>query len=289
MKLLCFLGACVQALTIKEQYTEFLATYGRTWRDSGFAAFEANMKRAQNSTSLGVGPFSDLTKEEFRALYLSPIRVPTVLASQGIGIDPPPSIDWRTQGVVPPVWDQGAVGTPIHYVVADNLVASNAIHLKSKAANPINIRNMLNKCTVTKCPQAGIECDLTFTVANKGVCSGFLSDCKCTVDMRFSGYKSLKDEANLLLAVANGPVSAYVDAEEWQTYTGGIFAEKCTGDLDHAVLVVGYGSQTGQDYWIIKNSWGTSWGESGYIRLLRHQSGQGLCSIAVSDFYPVAA
>jgi len=283
------LGACVQALTVKEQYTQFLATYGRTWRDSGFAAFEANMKRAENSTSLGVGPFSDLTKEEFRALYLSPIRVPTLPVVQTSSVAPPPSIDWRTKDVVPPVWDQGAVGTPVHYVIADNLVAATAIHDKTTLVNPSNIRNMLNKCSVTKCPQAGLECDLQYIVANKGACSGFLSDCKCTVDMHYSGYKSLKDEANLLLAVAMGPVSAYVDAELWQTYTGGIFAEKCTGGLDHAVLVVGYGTQTGQDYWIIKNSWGTAWGEAGYIRLLRHQSGQGLCSIAVADFYPVAA
>jgi len=283
------LGACVQALTIKEQYANFLATYERTWRASGLAAFEANMKRAENSTSLGVGPFSDLTKEEFRALYLSSIRVPTVMVTQVSTTAPPPSVDWRTSGVVPPVWDQGAIGAPIHFVAADNLVAANAILHKTKAANPTNIRNMLNKCTLSQCPVARLECDLSFAVSNKGVCSSFATDCKCAPDMKFSGYKSIADEANLLLGVALGPVSAYVDAEEWQTYSGGIFTEKCTGDVDHAVLVVGYGTQGGQDYWIIKNSWGSAWGESGYIRLARQQSGHGLCSIAVADFYPIAA
>jgi len=212
----------------------------------------------------------------------------TILGDASFG-DPPASIDWRTEGVVPPVWDQGSTSSPIHFVTADNLVAASAIFHKGKATNPSNIRNMLNKCTLSKCPQPGLECDLEFAVSNKGVCGGFTTDCKCAPDFHYSGYKAIKDEANLLLAVAMGPVSAYVDAEAWQTYSGGVFTEKCTGDLDHAVLVVGYGTQSGVDYWIIKNSWGSSWGEQGYIRLARHKSGQGTCSIAVADFYPIAA
>jgi len=285
---LCVLGLCAQALTVKEQYTEFLASYGRTWRDSGFVAFEENLKRAENSTTHGVGPFSDLTKEEFRALYLNAIRVPSTVPFFSTAGDPPTSVDWRAEGAVPPVWDQGATSTPVHFVTADNLVAAAAISRKQKVGNPTNIRNMLNKCT-TKCQMASIDCDFSFAVSNKGVCGGFTTDCKCAPDFHYSGYKSFKDEANLLTAVALGPVSAYVDAESWQTYTSGVFTQKCAGNLDHAVLVVGYGTLSGQDYWIIKNSWGQAWGEQGYIRLARNKSGQGLCSIAVADFYPVAA
>jgi C1A family cysteine protease len=284
------LGVCAQALSIKDQYMGFLATYGRTWRDSGLAAFEQNMKLAENSTSLGVSPFSDMTPEQFRALYLSPmLEIPVIVAGTPDSTSAPPtSVDWRTSGVVPPVWDQGQTGSVVHFVTADNLASVEAIARKTKAGDPTGIRNMLTKCT-QKCTVASLDCDFDFAVTNKGVCSSFTTDCKCAPDVHFSDYKSIKDEANLLTAVALGPVSAYVVADTWQTYMGGIYNGKCTGNLDHAVLVVGYGTESGVDYWILKNSWGTAWGEHGYIRLARHQSGQGLCSIAVADLYPIAA
>lgn len=276
-----------QALNIKEQYLGFLAKYGKTWRDSGFAAFEANVEQTQNSTTHGVGPFFDLTPAEFRAMYLSPIREPYHIITESNFTDAPPSVDWRTSGVVPPVWDQGQQGDVIHFVTADNLVSVSAILRKEKVVNPANIRNMLQICT-SSCAAPSIECDFNFSVA-EGVCSGFSKDCKCPPDFTYSGFKTIKDEANLLNAVAVGPVSAYVDAESWQTYAGGILS-RCSGkNLDHAVLVVGYGTQSGQDYWIVKNSWGTSWGEAGYLRLARQSSGPGLCSIAVGDYLPVAA
>ena len=272
---------CAQALNIKEQYLGFLATYGRAWSDSGFEAFQENVRQSQNSTTHGVGPFFDLTKEEFRAQYLSSVHIVSGTNTQATG---PSSLDWRTEGVIPPVWDQGQSETPVHYVAADNLASVTAILRKEKVVNPSSLRSMLEKCT--GCTSLG--CNFNFSAA-EGLCSTYSGDCKCTPDFTYSGYKSIADEANLLAAVALGPVSAYVDAESWETYGGGILDKCHAGTLDHAVLVVGYGTQAGQDYWIIKNSWGVAWGENGYIRLIRGKSGQGACSIAMMDYLPIAS
>ncbi|KAJ4810751.1 Cysteine protease [Rhynchospora pubera] len=97
-------------------------------------------------------------------------------------------------------------------------------------------------------------------------------------------------ESCLKNAVANQTVSVAIDASgsAFQFYSSGIFTGSCGTNLDHGVLVVGYGPcSTGTAYWIVKNSWGTSWGESGYIRMQRNvASTAGLCGIAMEPSYP---
>ena len=70
--------------------------------------------------------------------------------------------------------------------------------------------------------------------------------------------------------------------DQWHLYTGGIFDLQCVKPLDHSVLVVGYGAQDGADFWKIKNSWGTGWGEGGYIRFAKGagvKERQGQCGL----------
>lgn len=98
-------------------------------------------------------------------------------------------------------------------------------------------------------------------------------------------------ENNLQAKVSLQPVSVAIDAGGYafQLYSHGVFDEYCGHQLNHGVTVVGYGEDHGEKYWLVKNSWGTSWGEAGYIRLARNSpsSNIGICGILMQASYPV--
>jgi len=94
--------------------------------------------------------------------------------------------------------------------------------------------------------------------------------------------------ADLQSAIAMQPVSVSIEADKlcFQLYKSGVMNNtKCGTTLDHAVLAVGYGNESGQDYWLVKNSWGTSWGEAGYIKLAA-VAGEGICGVQEGPLYP---
>lgn len=94
----------------------------------------------------------------------------------------------------------------------------------------------------------------------------------------------------LKAAIAQGPVSVTIEADRsvFQMYTGGVLnTAACGTSLDHAVAAVGYGVENGVEYYLVRNSWGTSWGVDGYIKIATQSSGSGICGIQQVSLYPV--
>ncbi|MBA0849408.1 hypothetical protein Goshw_015657 [Gossypium schwendimanii] len=133
------------------------------------------------------------------------------------------------------------------------------------------------------------EEDYPYT-ARDGTCDPYRKNAKV---VSINDYEDVpvNDEKALKKAVANQPVSVAIEAggRSFQLYQSGIFDGKCGTQLDHGVTAVGYGTEKGKDYWIVKNSWGSSWGEAGYIRMARNVANTvtGKCGIAMEASYPI--
>merc|ERR1719454_2035176 len=150
----------------------------------------------------------------------------------------PTSVDWREKGAVTPVKNQGQCGSCCAFSYAE------AHKMETESAYPYTGRD--------------------------GSChaEGGVAEVKGFTDV------ATKDPEALASALQQGPVAIAVDAGglAWQLYFGGIMKHFCGTSLDHGVLLVGYGTSDGTDYWLVKNSWGASWGEKGYVRIKRDMS-----------------
>ena len=116
---------------------------------------------------------------------------------------------------------------------------------------------------------------------------------KCSTVTKFGGCKDVpsNNQAALKQAVAMGPVSIAIEADTkiFQSYSSGVItSSSCGTNLDHGVLIVGYGSENGIAYWLVKNSWSTSWGDAGYVKIQRTSSTNdaGICGIAMQPSFP---
>jgi len=211
--------------------------------------------------------------------------------------DLPTEMDWRSKdGVVTPVKNQGGCGScwafsttetlESHYSLATGEAAPvlSPQQLVSCAPNPDHCGGT-GGCAGSTQPlgfnyteTAGLSLESSYPY--KGV-TGTCDSSKVSPVVKNTGYTVLdtNNYTQLITAVATqGPVAISVAAGGfgWQLYGGGVYSGSCGFDMDHAVQLVGYGTDNGKDYWLVRNSWG-SWGEKGYIRMERFGEGKEPC------------
>eukprot|EP01006_Ploeotia_vitrea_P041922 TRINITY_DN66587_c0_g3_i1.p1 TRINITY_DN66587_c0_g3~~TRINITY_DN66587_c0_g3_i1.p1 ORF type:complete len:333 (-),score=173.84 TRINITY_DN66587_c0_g3_i1:195-1193(-) len=280
-----------------------------------FQVFRQNMEMirehnaAGHSWSMAMNEFGDLTWAQFKKSmcgfqqqnrdFLRAKNVKTLDTS-----NLPSSVDWRSKNAVTPVKNQGQCGSCWSFSTTGSVEGAHAI----ATGNLVSLsEQQLVDCSTAEgnqgCNGGLMDNAFEYIIKNGGICSEQAypytatgpnqcraSSCKSVATI--SGYHDVakNDELQLKAAVAQGPVSVAIEADQsgFQFYSGGVFSGTCGTQLDHGVLVVGYGTDSGKDYWLVKNSWGASWGLQGYIMLIRHDSSgsPGQCGLAMEPSYP---
>jgi cathepsin L len=256
----------------------------------------------------GLNQFTDLTNDEFRMYKGLRFNASNVIHKSdifdGAAVrDLPATVDWRDKGYVTPVKDQGQCGSCWSFSTTGSLEGQN--FKKTGKLISLSEQNLVD-CSGSQGNQGcgggwpdwafeyvkqngGIDTEASYPyTAQDGTCKYDAN----SIGAKCSGYTDIKahSEDDLQKAVATvGPISVCIDAghESFQTYKSGIYDEEnCSTDLlDHAVLAVGYGTDNGVDYWLVKNSWNTIWGDQGYIKMSRNKQNQ--CGIATKASYPL--
>lgn len=219
-------------------------------------------------------------------------------------IDIPSSINWNDKGAVTPVKNQGQCGSCWAFSTtgavegAWQIVNGDLLSLSEQQLVDCSTRYGDFGCN-GGLPDNGFE-----YIIDSGLCSesdyqyqgnnGKCESSECTTKVTLSGCIDVNpsNQQALMQAVSQQPVSVAIEADTllFQHYTSGVITDtKCGTNLDHAVLIVGYGTEDNLDYWLVKNSWGPEWGDHGYVKILRTDSCNdgGICGIAQQPSYPI--
>jgi len=258
---------------------------------------------------LGMNKYADLSLGEFTKMmngYNHTARSLRDTPCKSFVADPkaklPDTVDWRTQGYVTPVKDQGQCGSCWAFSTTGSLEGQH--FAKTKQLVSLSEQNLVDCSTA----QGNMGCNgglmdqaFEYIKVNNGIDTEdsypyeavdnqcrFKKDAVGATDTGCVDIAS-KDESSLQTAVANiGPISVAIDAghTSFQLYKHGVYNEPFCSQtrLDHGVLAVGYGTDSGKDYWLVKNSWGVAWGDQGYIKMTRNKRNQ--CGIATAASYP---
>jgi len=215
----------------------------------------------------------------------------------------PTEVDWRDHNAVTPVKDQGHCGACWAFSATGAIEGLNAINtgtLVSLSEQQLvdcswyygnlgcNGGMMDRAFSYAKKNKLEKETDYKYTAKDGKTCN--FDSSKGVVGT--TGYGEVKPDHpdQLLAAVAKQPVSVAIEADTnvFQSYKSGIIdSHDCGTDLDHGVLVVGYGTEGGKDYWLLKNSWGTTWGDKGFFKIIRKSTNDaGICGLQHQPTYP---
>lgn len=224
----------------------------------------------------------------------------------------PDSVDWVTAGAVTPVKNQGQCGSCWSFSTTGAL--EGAFFIKTGTLDSFSEQQLVD-CDTRKNGGKDMGCNgglmdnaFAWIEKNGGLCTeteypyksgttktGGSCDTSCEVVKgsevkAFVDVKPSSDEA-MMTALSQQPVSIAIQADQksFQLYKSGVFTDSCGTGLDHGVLAVGYGTMSGKDYYRVKNSWGETWGDNGYIYMGRgteFNSGKGQCGMLMQASYP---
>ena len=298
---------------------EFNKTYSTVEEDEKrFVNFLENYEVVKRHTNkdynLSLNHFSDLSRDEWLNRFnkfdtKDPSSFTTRLApiySEEVLMNSPSQLDWRNSQLNPrgikavnDIKNQQQCGS----CWAFSTIASveGAWALSGNSLISLSEQELVD-CSAQEgnqgCNGGLMDQGFQYIIDNGGVCSeaeypykaqdGKCLGCKSVAHI--SSYFDIQpmNETAIFAAIQNGPVSIAIEAdqESFQFYSGGVYTDPgCGINLDHGVNLVGYGSENGKDYWILRNSWGTTWGENGYMRILR---GQNICGLSQTPSIPVA-
>jgi len=309
---------------LSAQFSDFVAQYGKTYTRSEFLnrfeIFKANVafinehNQEGHTYTVAVNQFADLTNAEYKAMYVSGYRS---RPNRGAGVvpeivgEPLATVDWVAKGAVMPVKDQGQCGScwafsatsaveSAHQIATGKLVGLSEQELVSCSVSYGNLG--CNGGLMDSAFQYIMKSGQCTEAAYPYTATSDFLNCKsssCAIAARITGYvdvtpwSTTANDNALINAVNLTPVSVAIEADTvaFQFYSGGVFNNaNCGTTLDHGVVVTGYGTDTSTgtavNYWSVRNSWGSSWGEGGYIRLIR---GKDMCGVNMEPSYPTGA
>jgi C1A family cysteine protease len=293
--------ALATANLVEEQFVSFVNTYNKKYDTTEqffhrFNIFKAKVKEieahnAGNHTyTLGINEFSDLTWEEFSATYLGFAGGKSDAPSWEAPVSnkiPNDDVDWRKKGAVTPVKNQGSCGSCWDFAGTGTI--ETFTFLKQGTLINLSEQHTLDCSKGGSCAGGLMDKAIDWGCQN-GICgtaeypyTARQGSCKSTCAIKStkcSGAKKLNSEKDQEAALDVNTVSigVYIGAQ-FQSYKSGIFNGPC-GSGGHAMILVGY---EGQSAWIVKNSWGASWGEQGYSRWAR---GKDLCKFSSYSHIP---
>jgi C1A family cysteine protease len=270
---------------------------------------------ANKNFTMAINSFTDLTPDEFKETYLHQGKkldtssygcktfVPNVTS---VTLSVPDSLDWREKGAVTSVKNQGQCGSCWAFSSTGAIEGAWAI-----AKGPLvdlSEQQLVDCATGVRygshgCSGGQMDGAFQYVITN-GQCSlasypyisaeGKEGTCHtCSAVARISTCFDVqpKNQASLKVAVSQQPVSIAIEADTryFQFYSSGVLTSSdCGTNLDHGVLIVGYGVENTIPYWLVKNSWGDTWGEKGYVKIARSDSTNdaGVCGIAMMPSFP---
>ncbi|XP_073233311.1 procathepsin L-like [Porites lutea] len=303
----------------KQQWQAWKTFYDKkystdTEEEARYAIWRDNLRKVQqhnsegHSYTLAMNQFGDLTVDEYRYFFLG-LRSDFSNGTKGSaflppsGVTLPDTVDWRTKGYVTPVKNQGQCGScwafsatgsleGQHFKKTGNLVSlseQNLVDCSGSYGNSGCNGGLMDKAFRYIKANGGIDTEESYPYEAREVQCRFQ---RAYVGATVTGYMDIttgSEEALQIASATVGPISVAIDASHnsFHLYHSGVYNEPtCSSTkLDHGVLVVGYGTYGGKDYWLVKNSWGTSWGMEGYIMMSRNKNNQ--CGIATSASYPL--